>query len=226
MSKRILLLCDDEYHPGQVPIDGIKPLQEKGYNFDIITNGSEFSPEILQNYNVVIISKADHITREDLTSWKTLQVQQAFVDYVENGGGLIVSHSGTVAGANTDVLDKLAGCKFKFHPVDCPVFSEPIKPHPITEGVEAFTEVDEHYQLKILADDIDIVMASYAAAQGDEAKYVTEWYHNSPAKIAPSAFVRTQGKGRVAVLTPGHHLKVWLNPNFQRLLENAMNWCG
>jgi len=221
----ILLLCDDEYHPGQVPIDGVKPLADKGYKIDIISNGNDFSPKILQNYQVVILSKADHVTQANLTSWKSPAVQQAFVDYVENGGGLIISHSAIVAGKNTAVLDRLAGCTFKYHPAQTPVYAEPLKPHPIMEGVEAFTETDEHYQVNILANDIDILMAAHAPAQGATEKYDTEPYTNAPQKIAPCVFARAQGNGRVCVITPGHNLNVWLNPNFQRLLENAIQWC-
>ena len=39
-------------------------------------------------------------------------------------------------------------------------------------------------------------------------------------------YVRTQGKGRVCVLTPGHTHDVWGNSHFQVLLENAVRWCG
>jgi type 1 glutamine amidotransferase len=80
--------------------------------------------------------------------------------------------------------------------------------------------------LEILADDIDILAASFSDAQGDESKYKSEPYFNAPACITPSAYIRTQGKGRICVLTPGHVPEVWRNPQFARLLENALNWCG
>jgi len=225
---RVLLLCDDFYHPGQVPTDGMKPLREKGFDIDVISDTTVFAPCVLPNYDVVVMSKCDHISKENNASWKTAAVQQAFVDYVENGGGFLVTHNGTVPGegTSTDVLDRLAGCCFAVHPNDCPVTVGPLKPHPITNGVGIFCEVDEHYHLDILADDVDILAAGYAVTQGDPAKYETEPYFNAPAHIAPSVLVRTQGKGRCCVLTPGHSLTVWLNPEFQKLLENALRWCA
>jgi len=223
---RVLLFCDDQHHPGDVPANGVEPLKEKGITVDVIQNPKDFCPSTLENYNAVIMSKCDHVTMENHESWKTDAIQDAFIQYVENGGGLIVTHSGTVAGKNTGKLDRLIGCKFKSHPAQVPVTVQPIKPHPITEGVEMFVETDEHYHLEILAPDIDIIAASYAPAQGDPEKYGTEhWYFNAPANISPAVYVRTQGNGRVCMLAPGHNLEVWLNPQFQRMLENALYWC-
>ncbi|MCL1843420.1 MAG: ThuA domain-containing protein [Defluviitaleaceae bacterium] len=228
---RILLLCDDFYHPGQIPADGLKPMEAKGFNIDVISDATGFNPEILANYNGVVLCKCDHISQKNKAPWKTPAVQAAFVKYVETGGGLLVVHNGTVPGENengnftTEIIDNLVGCRFVFHPNNCRVTTAILKPHPITEGVEIFHEIDEHYKVKILDSNADILAASYSDAQGDAGKYDTEPYFNSPPCIAPAAYVRTQGKGRVCVLTPGHTLEVWFNPQFQKLLENALRWC-
>ena len=222
---RVLLLCDDFWHPGQVPIDGVAPLKERGFQFDVITDANEFKPEILVRYPVVLLSKCDEISPTDKRSWKSRVVQNAFIKYVEKGGGLLVVHTGLVAGEHTEALDRLIGSRFSFHPQDCPVTVQPVKPHPITKGVEQFCEIDEQYRLEIIADDIDIFMASYSPPQGEEMKYDDEPYHNSQAWIGAAGYVRKQGKGRVCVLTPGHHLPVWHNPQYRRVLENALHWC-
>ena len=263
---RVLLLCDDRFHPGDIPIRGVEPLKEKGITIDVIQNGQDFNPGRLKDYAVVIMSKCDHISMEDRTSWKTDAIQDSFVEYVENGGGLLVTHSGTVAGKHTGKLDRLIGCRFVSHPNQCPVTVLPsfsdnfdtmhvvhqsypknagfshildtmpevhqgyvknaVKPHPVMEGVEMFIETDEHYNIEILTNDIEIIAAAYAPPQGEESKYESEPYFNTPGGIYPAAYVRTQGKGKVCVLTPGHNLEVWQNPNFQRLLENALRWCA
>ena len=223
---RVLLFCDDQYHPGQIPIDGIEPLKAKGFVIDVVRDATNFNPEQLTDYAVIVMSKCDHITSDNTNSWKSDIMQTALVDYVERGGGLLVVHSGTVAGQDTEKLDMLIGCRFAFHPNDCPVTVGALKPHPITEGVNVFCEVDEHYHIEILSNDINVLTASYAPAQGDESKYESEPYFNFPAFITPSCYVRTQGKGRVCVLTPGHTLKVWLNADFQQLLENSLFWCS
>jgi type 1 glutamine amidotransferase len=223
---RVLLLCDDYWHPGKVPIEGVSPLAEKGFQFDTITDANNFKPDTLSQYPVVILSKCDEVSQTDKQSWKTESVQQAFIDFVEGGGGLVVIHTGTVPGKHTPALDRLLGCRFIGHPNECPVTVQPIKPHPVTEGVGMFCENDEHYRLEILAPDADVLIASYSPSQGDENKYEEDPYHNTPASICPAGYVRTQGKGRVCVLTPGHLLAVWHNPQFQRILSNALHWCA
>jgi type 1 glutamine amidotransferase len=223
---KVLLICDDHYHPGQVVVDGLAPLKEFGYDFDVITDADEFKTDMLKNYPVVIMSKSDAVSAQNNKPWKTTLVQHAFVSYVENGGGLLTVHCGTVAGKDTAMLDKLIGCKFSFHPVDCPVLVQSLKQHPVTEGVESFCEIDEHYRLDILAGDVDIIVASYSPEQGDPEKYESEPYFNTKAYISPAALVRKQGKGRVCTLTPGHLLPVWHNPNYQRMLKNALEWCA
>jgi len=223
---RVLLLCDDYWHPAQLLIDGVAPLAADGFQFDIITNAKDFTPNTLSSYPVVLLAKSDEVSHEDKTPWKTEAVQKAFVSYVEDGGGLVVAHSGITAGEQTEALDHLIGCRFVYHPNACPVTVQPIKSHPVTEGVGMFCETDEHYRLVILASDADILMASYSPPQGTEDKYQEDPYNNTQAWICPAGYVRTQGKGRVCVLTPGHLLPVWLNPQYRRTIANALKWCG
>jgi len=223
---RVLLLCDDYYHHGDVPIRGVEPLKEKGIAFDVIQDANDFDPGKLKDYACVIMSKSDQISRQDESSWKTDAVQEAFIKYVENGGGLIVTHNGTVIGEHTGKLDQLVGCRFLYHPNQVPVTVQPIKPHPVTEGVGMFAEIDEPYQIEIIASDADVLAAAYAPPQGEEGKYEADPYYNNPGSINAAVYVRTQGTGRVCVLTPGHNLENWLNPHFQRMLVNTLKWCG
>ena len=224
---KILLLCDDQYHPGSIPEQGIQPLVAKGYQFDVIYNAKEFKPAMLPDYNVVILSKSDHTSQKDRTPWKTNHVQNALIKYVENGGGLLANHSGLVAGENgtTSKLDNLIGSKFIFHPAACKVTVQALKPHTITNNTEMFYEHDEHYLLQILADDIDVLAAAYSKPPFDKSNQDPRHYSES-GFFAAAAYVRTQGKGRVCVLTPGHTTDVWRNLQFQRMLDNSLIWCS
>jgi len=222
---KVLLLCDDYWHPGNIPVEGVKPLESKGFEFDVIFDGNDIKAEMLSEYPVILLCKSGEITPEDKDSWKTAQMQQAFIDYVENGGGILAVHNSTVPGKHTEAMDTMIGSRFVYHPLANPVTVQPVKPHPITKGVEVFCEIDEQYRLEILADDIDILTASYSPAQGDPEKYEEDPYSNTRAWICPAGYVRTQGKGRICVLTSGHLLPVWQNEQFLKTLENALNWC-
>jgi trehalose utilization protein len=81
--------------------------------------------------------------------------------------------------------------------------------HPLTQGVAPFTATDEHYFIDMAAGPADVFLTG-ASRHG----------------TLPAGWARTEGQGRVCVLTPGHNLDVWLDPNFQRLLANGLNWCA
>lgn len=223
---RILLICDDYWHPGQIPIDGFSLLNDKEFDFDIIVDANELKPDTFSNYSVIILSKSRTLSPDDDFRWMSESLQQAFIDYVESGGGLLVTHSGLVSAENNERLDMLIGSKFAFHPDSSHVLAQPIKTHPIVNGAQMFCEFDEHYRLEILADDIDVFMASYSPPLGDKSKIEEDSYFNATAWLGAAGYSRTQGKGRVCALTPGHYIEVWKNPQYQLILKNALNWCS
>jgi len=218
---KILLLVDDLFHPGEVPEKGFVFLKDE---VNIIYDALNFDFDSLSDYHVVIVSKSHKRTKEDAQGWKTQEVQDKLVKYVENGGGLLINHSATVADPENETFHQLIGCRFAYHPAPNPVTIAPVKPHPITEGVNLFTEIDEMYNLEILADDINIIAAAYAPPQGEVAKYKSEPYFNAPASISAAVYTREVGKGRICVLTPGHFPKVFANPEFIKLAKNAVKW--
>lgn len=222
---RVLLICDDHYHPGDVPVNGTLPLKEKGFDIVVQFEAAKLDLKTLQQYPVIILSKSDKVTLEENSNWKRGEIQQAFIEYVEKGGGLVVTHSGTVGGKESDPLDQLIGCRFKYHPKACSVFIQPLKPHPVTNGITAFRETDEHYRIEILQNDIDVLAASYSPRQ-DEEETGDDPFKKAGDWIGPACYVRTRASGRICVLTPGHNLAVWHNTNFQKMLENALNWCA
>jgi type 1 glutamine amidotransferase len=222
----VLLICDDYWHPGQTAIDGVQPLKQEGFDFKIILNANDFNTGMLKEFPVVLMCKSDEVSQTDKQPWRTEEMQKAFINYVEAGGGLVAVHSTAVNSKNLKDIDNMIGCRFLGHPNNCPVTVAPVKPHPVTEGVELFCEVDEHYRIEITASDADVLLASYSPPQGEESKNKEDPYFNTPAGIYAAGYVRTQGKGRVCVLTPGHFVPVWLNPQFQKLLKNAINWCS
>jgi len=221
---RILILCGDYWHPKPGIVDGLTPLFSKNWQVDFITDADQITEATLADYDLVIITKADEIAPDNYQQWKTKTNQLALKAFVENGKGLLVLHAGCVSGQDTALYDELVGCRFKFHPRDTAVTVAPLKPHPITAGIQPFTAVDEHYWIEMLAEDADIIFASASGAQGQAELYEAEPYDNAPATVCPSGYTRNVGKGRVVVLTPGHHLAVWHHPQYQKAIQNAIDW--
>ena len=199
-SMRILVLSDDKWHPAQVPQQGLAGLVKFGFEFDWIENANEWSAEQMAAYPVVILSKANHISSADETPWMTETVQQAFLDYVKAGMGYWCSTQGLLDMSKRLILRALMGGVFREHPDQCPVTVEPLADHPLTEGSEAFTQMDEHYHMDLDDDQADVFLNTISE-------------HGTQ----PGGWRRHEGDGRVCVLTPGHNLEVWQHPSYQSI---------
>jgi type 1 glutamine amidotransferase len=206
---RVLVICDDFYHPGDIVIQGLEPLNGQDFQFEFMEDAKEWSDESLKNYPVIILSKSDNVSSKDRSNWVTPEVENAFTEYVKQGGGLLAIHSGTAEYMEKKQLKSLLGGVFEHHPEQCPVKVEPTQDHPITKNAEAFTVKDEHYFMDMCDSEKEFFMST-----------------TSVHGIQPGGWTRTEGKGRVCVITPGHNLEVWLNPSFQTIIKNSIKWCA
>jgi type 1 glutamine amidotransferase len=131
------------------------------------------------------------------------------VEYVRQGNGLLVLHSGSAGYQETPILRSLLGGVFLHHPPQGPVTVEPKPGHPLATGSAAFTLTDEYYFMACDDPQVDVFLTT-------TSKHGTQ----------PGGWTRRDGQGRVCMLTPGHNLEVWLHPSYQALLRNALEWCS
>lgn len=206
---QILVLCDDRWHPANIVHEGLMPLTHKGYEFEWIESVAGWSVEQIFEYPVVLLTKSNNISASDESPWMTSTNEQAFTQYVQGGRGLLAVHSGTAGYEKNTVLRRLLGGVFVSHPEQCPVTTHVQTGHPLTEGSDSFIVKDEHYVMELDDPQAEVFMTT-TSEHGEQ----------------PGGWTRTEGKGRVCVLTPGHNLEVWQHPSFQTLLHNALRWCG
>jgi type 1 glutamine amidotransferase len=206
---KVLVLCGDYWHPPAIARKGLGSLAEIEFTFDYIEDIRKWSPEIMTMYPLAILTKSDNISATDQTSWMTDAIQAAFFDYVRSGNGLLAIHSGTAEYEQKPLLRRLLGGVFTHHPEQCAVTVNPRKGHPLCSGVAPFTCKDEHYFVTMDDPQADV----FATTVSEHGKQ-------------PGAWRRAEGNGRVAVLTPGHNLEVWLHSSFQALMLNCLRWCG
>ena len=206
---RTLVLCDDIAHPAALTRDGLAGLGDCGYEFVWQEDPSEWSAEGMGGYPLVIFSKANNRSHSDSTPWATGEIGSAFVSYVSQGNSILFLHSGTAGYGNALSLCHLMGGVFVGHPAQCPVTVEPRDGHPLTAGSGAFTGKDEHYQMEMNDPDVDHFLNT-TSGHGTQ----------------PGGWTRTEGKGRVCVLTPGHNLEIWHHPFYQAILLNSLAWCA
>jgi type 1 glutamine amidotransferase len=162
----------------------------------------------MNEYPLVILTKSNNVSSSNQNNWMEAEVEKAFVDFVERGGGLMVVHSGLAGYSQTSALRHLMGGVFVQHPAQCPVNIEPLEGHPLAMGAETYTVQDEHYFMEIDDPQADFFLTT-RSENGSQ----------------PGGWTRLQGNGRVGVLTPGHNIEVWQHPSFQTLLMNTLRWC-
>ena len=92
---RILVICDDYWHPGDVVKAGLEPLKDHGMEFIYTEDMSDFELSGMTGYPVVILSKSNNISSSSTKEWATEEAQKFFDRYVSKGGGLLAIHSGT-----------------------------------------------------------------------------------------------------------------------------------
>ncbi len=226
--EKILVLCDDVWHPAEVIERGMNALPENPYSFDFVCDARDIlTPEFIAGYRLIICCKSNNITAANAEPWFEEGVTEVnpdeFREYLKKGGNMMIIHSGTAywdamfphRGEErfqrpNDDYEELVGCVFEGHPPRCPVTIHVLdKNHPVTDGVKDFTERDEHYQIAHLAKDIHPLLESSSES----------------GSMMTAGYTRRIGKGKMLVLTPGHNLNVWINSEFQKLLLNGMKWC-
>lgn len=213
---KVLMILDDIWHPAEVIERGLASMDKEELEFDLVRDGKDIlSPEFVSRYDAVVNCSGNSVNASNTHPWFEQGVTEfgpeEFRDYVAKGGALVVIHSGLTIGgdrAPVPAYTEVVGSYFTSHPPRELTRVSVTEENEITKGVEAFSERDEHYQIVITAPDARPFLK-------------TESEHGG---VTVSGYTRCFGKGRVAVLTPGHTLAVWENPNFQRLVKNAIRW--
>lgn len=208
-ALRVLVLCDDIWHPAATVRAGLMPLAGADYAFDWIEHAHDWSAERMNTYPVVLLAKSNNVSGTDETAWVDDIVANAFVAYVRAGHGLLAIHSGSAGYQGQSVLRGLLGGVFAHHPPQCAVTVTPEAGHPLCAGATSFTVTDEHYHM-LFDDPAAEVFVRTRSEHGEQ----------------PGGWTRREGAGRVCLLTPGHNLDVWLQPDYQTLIANGLRWCG
>lgn len=205
---RGLILCGDKFHPAENVHRGLSWVEDIGVQPDWVENPENWPSGEIIAYPIVILAKSNHVSAGDERPWMTMAAQAAFAKYVRQGGGLLAIHSG-IAGYEEDALIRgLLGGVFSNHPPQCPVTVSPKTGHPMTTGMSAFTLPDEHYFVTLDDLQVDVFLTS-SSQYGQQ----------------PAGWRRSEGSGRVAVLTPGHNLAVWQHMSYKMLIANIVRWC-
>lgn len=132
----------------------------------------------------------------------------ALVEFVKSGGAIIGIHGATASFKKNPRYHELLGGKFTGHGLPRKIKVKILDSnHEITMDVDDFTIKDEPYNHDLLEDEIHVLVT-----------------RNDKNKQEPMAWTRDFGEGKVIYIAFGHFGKCFKNPNFVKLVNNAINW--
>ena len=127
--QRILVLCDDVWHPAEVIEKGMMSLDTDAYQFEFVKTAKDIlTPEMIREYPLIICCKSNSVTSGNPAPWFENTVTEVmggeFRSYVEQGGAFLAVHSGNVftgAGDGVEEYTDFVGNRFLSHPLRCEV---------------------------------------------------------------------------------------------------------
>jgi type 1 glutamine amidotransferase len=194
----------------------------RGWAMVFSDKGAVFNERDLSRFNAVVWN---NVSGDALT----IGQRNAFVDWVEAGGGFAGIH-----GTGGDPVckwdwfaDTLIGARFAGHPMPPRQFQAGRvlveTGHPITQGLgEGWTMTEEWYSF----DRSPRSIGTQVLAVLDEASYEPVGLQGMQLRMGdhPLAWGRTVGQGRSFYTAIGHHPESYTHPSALRLLEQGIAW--
>lgn len=145
---------------------------------------------------------------------KAALLEKKLIQFVSDGGGLMVVHGGIVMQNNSLEFSKLVGGSFDYHPVQQEVKVKLVEPeHPLLTAFngQPFVHVDEPYIFKNAYFDYDFrpLLSMDASALHSLKEEIKD-------PVIYISWIKRYGKGRVFYVSPSHNAQSYENP---RLLQ-------
>ena len=201
---RVLFLGHDQerHHPSGSLLPLLAaPLARNGIHIThVMTPEEALTPAKLAHYDALMIY-ANHKTI-------TPAQEQALVDFVEGGKGVVAIHCASFMFTDAPRYIPLIGGQFQRHGTG-EFTAEIVNPdHPAIKGLKPFKTWDETY-VHTRHNPVDrTVLMERVDQEGRE----------------PYTWVRTQGKGRVFYTAYGHDARTWGQAGFHQLIQQGVVW--
>lgn len=215
---RVLLLTGQNNHDWKATTPELEKLIEASGRFDLTIELKpwELGPDAFDGYDVVF-SNWGVWPKVELDPWDG-DTKTAFLDYVADGGGLVVMHAGSSLHYQWPAFQALVGRTWirkvtwhgKKHSFPVTLTGD----HPITRGVEPFEIFDELWRDMVPTGDYEVL------ATADTAK------DKKAGPQEPMLITTKLGKGRGVNLVIGHDTRSIANEGFQQLFLRSLEWAA
>jgi type 1 glutamine amidotransferase len=193
-------------------------------NPEIVVTHLEHTPGTADAWDRADLSACDVVVLYDMPRTITDREKARFSSLFTRGTGLVVTHHALVSYQGWPDYERIIGGRWidvpekggdphlqpsgYQHGVDIPVvISDPS--HPVTAGMANFTIHDEIYWDFHVGADVKPLLTTTHPKSGN-----------------PIAWWRLEGASRVVYLQLGHGPSAYGDPNFRRLLANAIRWAA
>lgn len=221
-------------------VEMLKILGEKSGVFEV-TNSYDidsFDNENLKKFDAVIFNNCNPAGPKRDLFWDLLQknsnlsddkieslareYEKGFMDYIAQGGGLMILHGAITVQNNSQKFSQMTGGSFDYHPKQQEMHvMEVDEKHPLVAAFSGngFTHVDEPYFFKNAYSDYNFRPLLYI----DVTKL--EGLKKEPEDdISYVAWIKKHGKGRVFYTSPSHNAQTLDNLEFLKFLLDGMQY--
>lgn len=184
--------------------------------FDDVTIDAKVNPHPLA-FTGDLRKRYDVIVLYDMLAELEAQKQANLKAFVESGKGVVALHHSVCSNQNWPWwYNEVLGGRYLFETFegkkssylhDVEELITPVGAHPITRGIKPFRILDETYKDIWISPRVKPILKS-----------------DHPTSDGTVGWISPYDKARVVYLQLGHDRNANLNPNYQRLVRNAIQW--
>ena len=182
---------------------------QKEFTTYVMPHPPAFRQDLRQRFDVVVLY--------DMVQDPGPKIKENLQAFIESGKGCIVLHHAVADYNDWPWFRQMAGCAYLLKPegsMPASTFKHDewidykvVMKHPVTEGVSSGRIYDEAYKGMWHSPDNKVLLEA-----------------NHPLSDKPVAWLSPYSKARVVTIQLGHGREAHENPNFQRLVRNAIQW--
>jgi len=159
---------------------------------------------------------------EDEVSARAKIYEQNLMNYVHNGGGLMILHGAITMQNNSMAFSQMTGGSFDYHPKQQMVHVQEVdKKHPLVQAFngKGLHHFDEPYFFKNAYSDYNFRPLLYM-----EVAKLEGLREEVPEKVVYLSWIKRHGKGRVFYSSPSHNAQSFENPDLLQFFLDGMQY--
>lgn len=206
-ATRLLLVTGGHEHD----LDFYSLFDDPGLKVTVDPHPAAFSGDIRRKYDVLVLY--DMVRTLDEPRRANLRA------FAESGRGIVALHHAICANVDWPWwYEEVVGGRYLFEPFGGKLSSyehdrvqtiTTVTDHPVTRGLGSFRIIDETYRHLWISPSVRVLLRS-----------------DDPTSDGPVAWISPWTKSRVVYIQLGHDRQALLNPNYRRLIRQAIEWAA